>query len=104
MDIPFGILPQPKNHPSFSIKLFIGKNAFPKKYLNGLFVGQHGSWNRSEFSGYKVVFIPFKNGKPGTPEDFLTGFMADESKNEVYGRPVSVFVLADGSMLVADDS
>ncbi len=83
---------------------FYTKNAFPKKYLNGLFVGQHGSWNRSEFSGYKVIFIPFKNGKPGTPEDFLTGFMADESKNEVYGRPVCVFVLADGSMLVADDS
>jgi glucose/arabinose dehydrogenase len=83
---------------------FYTKNAFPKKYFNGLFVGQHGSWNRSEFSGYKVVFIPFKNGKPGTPEDFLTGFMADESKNEVYGRPVCVFVLADGSMLVADDS
>ena len=83
---------------------FYTKNAFPKKYLNGLFVGQHGSWNRSEFSGYKVVFIPFKNGKPGKPEDFLTGFMADESKNEVYGRPVCVYVLADGSMLVADDS
>jgi glucose/arabinose dehydrogenase len=83
---------------------FYTKNAFSKKYFNGLFVGQHGSWNRSEFSGYKVVFIPFKNGKPGTPEDFLTGFMADESKNEVYGRPVCVFVLADGSMLVVDDS
>ncbi len=83
---------------------FYTRSAFPKKYLNGAFVGQHGSWNRSVFSGYKVIFIPFVNGKPGEPEDFLTGFMADESKNEVYGRPVGVFVLADGSLLVADDS
>ncbi|MES2371085.1 MAG: sorbosone dehydrogenase family protein [Bacteroidota bacterium] len=83
---------------------FYTKNAFPKKYLNGAFVGQHGSWNRSVFSGYKVVFVPFTHGKPGVPEDFLTGFMASEEKNEVYGRPVGVFVLADGSLLVADDS
>lgn len=83
---------------------FYTKNTFPKKYQGGAFVGQHGSWNRSVFSGYKVVFIPFENGQPvGKPEDFLTGFIADESKNEVYGRPVGVFVLADGSMLVADD-
>lgn len=83
---------------------FYTKKVLPKKYHNGAFVGQHGSWNRSVFSGYKVVFIPFNDGKPGTPEDFLTGFIADESKNEVYGRPVGVTVLADGSMLVADDS
>ncbi|MDQ6610250.1 MAG: sorbosone dehydrogenase family protein, partial [Bacteroidota bacterium] len=63
------------------------------------------SWNRSQFSGYKVAFVPFQNGKPsGKPEDFLTGFLADESKNEAYGRPVGVTVLADGSMLVADDA
>jgi glucose/arabinose dehydrogenase len=83
---------------------FYMKNAFPKKYYGGAFVGQHGSWNRSVFSGFKVIFIPFTNGKPGKPEDFLTGFIADESKNEVYGRPVGVTVLADGSMLVADDA
>lgn len=82
---------------------FYTKAAFPKKYLNGAFVGQHGSWNRSVFSGYKVVFVPFTNGQPGEPEDFLTGFMANEEKNEAYGRPVGVFVLADGSLLVADD-
>jgi glucose/arabinose dehydrogenase len=83
---------------------FYTKKALPKKYHNGAFVGQQGSGNRSVFSGYKVVFIPFNDGKPGAPEDFLTGFIADESKNEVYGRPVGVTVLADGSMLVADDS
>jgi len=83
--------------------VFYTKKTFPKKYQGGAFVGQHGSWNRSSFVGYKVVFVPFDNGKPGNPEDFLTGFIADESKNEVYGRPVGVIVLDDGSLLVADD-
>lgn len=83
---------------------FYTKNAFPSKYQGGAFIGQHGSWNRSEFAGYKVIFVPFSNGKPGVPEDFLTGFIANESKNEVYGRPVGVIVLRDGSLLVADDA
>lgn len=84
---------------------FYTKNAFPAKYKNGAFVGQHGSWNRAKISGYKVVFIPFANGKPsGKPEDFLTGFVANEEKAEVYGRPVAVTVMHDGSLLVNDDS
>lgn len=84
---------------------FYTHNLFPEKYKNGMFIGQHGSWNRKELSGYKVVFVPFKNGKPsGPPEDFLTGFMADLEKSEVYGRPVGVTVLPDGSLLVADDA
>ena len=84
---------------------FYNKKAFPKKYRNGMFVGQHGSWNRAELSGYKVVFIPFKKGKPsGPPEDFLTGFIVDASKSLVHGRPVDVAVLPDGSILVSDDS
>lgn len=84
---------------------FYRSSAFPKKYKNGMFIGQHGSWNRSELSGYKVVFIPFKNGVPsGKPEDFLTGFIADTDKKEVYGRPVAVAVLPDGSLLVTDDA
>jgi glucose/arabinose dehydrogenase len=84
---------------------FYTQNKFPEKYRGGLFIGQHGSWNRKEFSGYKVVFVPFANGKPsGKPEDFLTGFIADQSKDEVRGRPVGVTVLSDGSMLVADDA
>jgi glucose/arabinose dehydrogenase len=82
---------------------FYDQKAFPEKYHNGAFIGQHGSWNRSVFSGYKVVFVPFKNGKPsGAPEDFLTGFIANA--DEVYGRPVGITVLPDGSILVADDA
>jgi glucose/arabinose dehydrogenase len=83
---------------------FYDGQAFPEKYRNGAFIGQHGSWNRSQFSGYKVVFVPFKDGKPaGKPEDFLTGFLVGNGE-EVYGRPVGVTVLKDGSMLVADDA
>nr|WP_245553816.1 sorbosone dehydrogenase family protein [Cytophaga aurantiaca] len=82
---------------------FYNQTTFPVKYHNGAFIGQHGSWNKSTFSGYKVVFVPFENGKPsGPPEDFLTGFIANA--DEVYGRPVGVVVLPDGSILVADDS
>lgn len=83
---------------------FYNKDAFPEKYKNGAFIGQHGSWNRSTISGYKVAFVPFKNGKPsGKPEDFLTGFIANAAKAQVYGRPVAVAVMHDGSLLVTDD-
>jgi len=82
---------------------FYNHTAFPTRYHNGAFIGQHGSWNKSTFSGYKVVFVPFENGKPsGSPQDFLTGFIANE--DEVYGRPVGIVVLPDGSILVSDDS
>ena len=77
---------------------------FPAKYKNGVFIGEHGSWNRSALSGYKIVFVPFDDGTPGKPEDFMTGFIADEKNRKVYGRPVNVTVLQDGSLLVADDS
>lgn len=83
---------------------FYTSDAFPEKYRNGAFVGQHGSWNRSKLSGYKVIFVPFKDGKPGQPEDFLTGFVADLDSSKVYGRPVDVTVMDDGSLLVNDDS
>jgi glucose/arabinose dehydrogenase len=84
---------------------FYTKDKFPAKYKNGAFVGQHGSWNRANISGYKVVFVPFANGKPsGKPEDFLTGFISDADKAQVYGRPVAVTVMNDGSLLVNDDS
>ncbi|MEJ7829401.1 MAG: sorbosone dehydrogenase family protein [Segetibacter sp.] len=83
---------------------FYNKTAFPSAYQNGAFIGQHGSWNRSMLSGYKVVFVPFKSGRPaGEPIDFLTGFIKDPSAAEVYGRPAGVTVLKDGSLLVADD-
>lgn len=77
---------------------------FPERYSNGMFVAQHGSWNRSALSGYKVVFIPFKDGRPnGDPQDFLTGFIDNIENSEVHGRPVCVAFLADGSMLLTDD-
>lgn len=83
---------------------FYSGTQFPAKYQGGAFIGQHGSWNRSKYSGYRVAFVPFKAGKPsGPPEDFLTGFIADEAKGEVHGRPVGTAVLKDGSLLVADD-
>ncbi|MEP6948084.1 MAG: sorbosone dehydrogenase family protein [Ginsengibacter sp.] len=84
---------------------FNEKNYFGAQYAGGLFVAQHGSWNRSELSGYKVVFVPFKNGKPsGFMGDFLTGFIADEQSSSVYGRPVGVVFTGDGSLLVTDDA
>ncbi|MEO7311846.1 MAG: sorbosone dehydrogenase family protein [Chitinophagaceae bacterium] len=84
---------------------FYTKKAFPSKFHNGAFIAQHGSWNRSELSGYKVVYVPFAGGRPsGPPEDFLTGFKVEGSTDsEVRGRPVCVALLADGSMLVTDD-
>lgn len=93
------------NHTaSLGLAFYKGKS-FPKQYHNGAFIGQHGSWNRSEINGYKVVFVPFKEGKPfGRPEDFLTGFIANVEKNEVYGRPVDTAILSDGSLLVSDDT
>lgn len=77
---------------------------FGGKYANGAFVAQHGSWNRDPLSGYKVVFVPFENGKPSGPmEDFLTGFIVDPNEKQVRGRPVGVTFLPDGSLLVTDD-
>ncbi len=83
---------------------FYGRAQFPKNYRGGAFVALHGSWNRSSFVGYKVVFVPFANGRPAGPaEDFLGGFVKDADASEVYGRPAGVAVATDGSLLVADD-
>lgn len=83
---------------------FYTANSFPEKYQGGVFIAQHGSWNRSELAGYKVIFIPFTDGKPsGKQEDFLTGFIANLEKNEVHGRPVGIIVIPDGSLLITDD-
>jgi len=66
-------------------------------------IGQHGSWNRSTLSGYKVVFVPFANGRPaGPPRDILRGFLAPDERTS-YGRPVGVTLGPDGALLVADD-
>jgi glucose/arabinose dehydrogenase len=76
--------------------------ALPTPFGAGMFVGQHGSWNRKPMSGYKVVFVPFNAGKPsGKPVDVLTGFV--NNKSEAYGRPVGVAVDKQGALLVADD-
>jgi glucose/arabinose dehydrogenase len=84
---------------------FYKGQTFPSRYQQGAFVGQHGSWNRSEFTGYKVVFVPFAGGKPaGKMEDFVTGFIANAGEKEVYGRPVGVTTMPDGSLLVLDDA
>ena len=96
-DVPMG------SHTASLGLAFYNADQFPDTYKNGVFVGQHGSWNRAEFAGYKVMFVPFENGKPRPPEDFLTGFIADEAAGEVYGRPVCVALAADGSLLVNDD-
>ena len=72
-------------------------------FPDGMAIGQHGSWNRSKLSGYRVIFVPFANGKPsGPPRDILTGFLAPDEKVS-YGRPVGVTLGPDGSLLVADD-
>lgn len=79
----------------------------PDRYLpgfgQGMVVGQHGSWNRSQLSGYKVIFVPFENGKPsGPPRDILWGFLADDEKH-AFGRPVGVTLGPRNTLLVADD-
>jgi glucose/arabinose dehydrogenase len=81
---------------------FYDKDLLPRRYAGGAFIGQHGSWNRKPHSGYKVIFVPFADGRPvGMPQDVLTGFLSTEG--EAYGRPVGVAVDHAGALLVADD-
>lgn len=97
-------LPLGAHTASLGLIFYTGKQ-FPAHYKEGAFIGQHGSWNSSKLVGYKVVFVPFENGKPkGAPEDFLTGFISDLEKGEVFGRPVGVAISNDGGLLVADDA
>ena len=82
--------------------VFYESDALPARYRGGAFIGQHGSWNREPRSGYKVIFVPFADGRPaGPPEDVLTGFLS--AAGEAYGRPVGVAVDRSGALLVADD-
>jgi glucose/arabinose dehydrogenase len=84
-------------------KFYTGKQ-FPANYQGGAFLALHGSWNRSQRVGQSVAFVPFKDGKPSGPlESFLTGWMLDPGKREVWGRPTGVMVMKDGSLLVSDD-
>ena len=76
--------------------------SLPAAYRGGAFVGEHGSWNRHVLNGYKVVFVPFKEGKPsGRAQDVVTGFLNDD--NQARGRPVGVAIDKTGALLVADD-
>lgn len=84
-------------------RFYTGKS-FPARYRGGAFLALHGSWNRAERVGYSIVFVPFANGKPAGPvEDFLTGFMTDPKSKEVWGRPVGLLVMNDGSLLMSED-
>jgi glucose/arabinose dehydrogenase len=70
-----------------------------------MFIGQQGSWNRSKYSGYRVIFVPFKDGRPdGLPVDVLTGFLDDDGSGKAHGRPVGVAIDRAGALLVADDT
>jgi glucose/arabinose dehydrogenase len=86
-----------------SLGLAFADGKWPAPYGEGVFIGQHGSWNREPASGYKVIFVPFAQGKPsGPPADVLTGFLSPEG--DAYGRPVGVAVDGKGGLLVADDA
>ena len=81
---------------------FSGGTSLPAIYSSGMFIGQHGSWNRRPHSGYKVIFVPFKDGRPaGAPIDLLTGFLSEDG--QAFGRPVGVALDKRGALLVADD-
>jgi hypothetical protein len=76
--------------------------ALPASYRGGAFVGEHGSWNRPQLNGYKVVFVPFANGRPNGPaQDVVTGFLSADQKSR--GRPVGLAVDKTGDLLIADD-
>jgi glucose/arabinose dehydrogenase len=77
-------------------------NTLPPAFADGMFIGQHGSWNRKPHSGYKVIFVPFAQGRPaGPPVDVLTGFLSADGNAQ--GRPVGVALDKQGALLVADD-
>lgn len=85
-----------------SLGIAFGRGSALPDFQNGLFVAQHGSWNRKPHSGYKVIFVPFKDGKPnGQPVDVLTGFL--NADGNAQGRPVDVRLDAQGALLVTDD-
>jgi glucose/arabinose dehydrogenase len=93
-----------ENHVAVLDFLFYTGRQFPARYQGGAFLANHGSSNRSRRVGYSVSFVPFKNGKPsGEAEDFLTGFMLGPDQKEVWGRPVGLLQLRDGSLLVSED-
>jgi glucose/arabinose dehydrogenase len=97
-------------HPDYALSSHVAalgmtfsmNSALPAAFANGAFIGEHGSWNRDSFNGYKVAYIPFENGKPsGMAQDVVTGFLQGE---QARGRPVGVGIDGTGALLVADDS
>jgi glucose/arabinose dehydrogenase len=90
------------NHTASLGLAFSAGTLLPEQFRDGAFVGQHGSWNRDPPAGYKVIFVPFRDGRPdGMPVDVLTGFLSPDG--DAYGRPVGVAMDAKGALLVADD-
>lgn len=84
--------------------VFTHGSAMPEGYASGAFVGQRGSWNREEFNGYKVSYVPFRDGRPdGMAQDVVTGFMSPEEE-KVFGRPVGLGIDGTGALLIADDA
>lgn len=84
--------------------IFYTGDMFPEKYKNSLLLAFHGSWNRAERVGYKVAFIPFEDGRPQSgPQDLMTGWMMDPDDRRVWGRPVGLLQMPDGSVLVSED-
>ena len=76
----------------------------PAQYRGCAFVALHGSWNRSQRVGYEIISVPFRNGRPtGGYDDFVVGWMTDPNSRNVWGRPVGLLQLADGSLLISDD-
>jgi len=94
----------PAHSAAVGVTFYTGTQ-FPERYRNGAFVGLHGSWNRSKLSGYRVVFVPFRNAKPsGPPEDFVTGWIInDGNPGTAWGRPAVPLMAKDGSLLISSD-
>jgi glucose/arabinose dehydrogenase len=83
---------------------FYDGTMFPAEYRGNAFVALHGSWNRTQRTGYKIISVPFRGGKPaGGYDDFIVGWSPDPDSRRVWGRPVGLLVLPDGSMLISDD-
>jgi glucose/arabinose dehydrogenase len=84
---------------ALGMRFYTGKQ-FPARYRGGIFIAQHGSWNRSTPIGYRVLFVPIENGKPTGAEVFAEGWLQN---GRAWGRPVDILVMPDGSLLVSDD-